>query len=184
MGGEVGHITWVHDYPNLAVFRTFSKLAGLAGLRVGYGAFPEWLLPQLWKIKQPYNVNVAATLAASPAQSTVASRAVARSAAPTSRSSSQSTPVRAYRPKGTPIAWGPMVAVGLPPPVGQTKLRSLLIEAAWIWRGRDRYAQELYNRFFSRMGIAQKAIAAVARTHSRGLRTHPRSCRLPAVGVA
>ena len=33
-------------------------------LRVGYGAFPDWLLPQLWKIKQPYNVNVAATLAA------------------------------------------------------------------------------------------------------------------------
>jgi histidinol-phosphate aminotransferase len=63
-GGEVGHIRWTLDYPNLAVFRTFSKLAGLAGLRVGYGAFPEWLLPQLWKIKQPYNVNVAATLAA------------------------------------------------------------------------------------------------------------------------
>jgi histidinol-phosphate aminotransferase len=64
MGGEVGHISWTLDYPNLAVFRTFSKLAGLAGLRVGYGAFPDWLLPQLWKIKQPYNVNVAATLAA------------------------------------------------------------------------------------------------------------------------
>ena len=63
MGGT-GHITWTLDYPNLAVLRTFSKLAGLAGLRVGYGAFPEWLLPQLWKIKQPYNVNVAATLAA------------------------------------------------------------------------------------------------------------------------
>jgi histidinol-phosphate aminotransferase len=62
--GKVGHISWTLDYPNLAVFRTFSKLAGLAGLRVGYGAFPEWLLPQLWKIKQPYNVNVAATLAA------------------------------------------------------------------------------------------------------------------------
>jgi histidinol-phosphate aminotransferase len=31
---------------------------------VGYGTFPDWLLPQLWKIKQPYNVNVAATLAA------------------------------------------------------------------------------------------------------------------------
>jgi histidinol-phosphate aminotransferase len=62
--GAAGHIAWVNDYPNLAVFRTFSKLAGLAGLRVGYGAFPEWLLPQLWKIKQPYNVNVAATLAA------------------------------------------------------------------------------------------------------------------------
>jgi histidinol-phosphate aminotransferase len=62
--GDVGHISWTLDHPNLAVFRTFSKLAGLAGLRVGYGAFPEWLLPQLWKIKQPYNVNVAATLAA------------------------------------------------------------------------------------------------------------------------
>ncbi len=62
--GAVGHIAWTLDYPNLAVFRTFSKLAGLAGLRVGYGAFPEWLLPHLWKIKQPYNVNVAATLAA------------------------------------------------------------------------------------------------------------------------
>lgn len=57
-------IRWVLDYPNLAVLRTFSKLAGLAGLRVGYGAFPEWLMPHLWKIKQPYNVNVAATLAA------------------------------------------------------------------------------------------------------------------------
>ena len=62
--GDVGHIGWTLDYPNLAVFRTFSKLAGLAGLRVGYGAFPDWLLPHLWKIKQPYNVNVAATVAA------------------------------------------------------------------------------------------------------------------------
>ncbi|MEJ2750116.1 MAG: aminotransferase class I/II-fold pyridoxal phosphate-dependent enzyme, partial [Anaerolineae bacterium] len=54
----------VMEYDNLAVLRTFSKLAGLAGLRVGYGAFPEWLLPHMWKIKQPYNINVAASLAA------------------------------------------------------------------------------------------------------------------------
>jgi histidinol-phosphate aminotransferase len=52
------------EYDNLAVLRTFSKLAGLAGLRIGYGAFPEWLLPHMWKIKQPYNINVAASLAA------------------------------------------------------------------------------------------------------------------------
>ena len=58
------HLDWVLEYDNLAVLRTFSKLAGLAGLRVGYGAFPEWLLPHLWKIKQPYNINVAASLAA------------------------------------------------------------------------------------------------------------------------
>jgi len=49
---------------NLIVLRTFSKLAGLAGLRVGYGIFPDWLMPTLWKAKQPYNVNVAASSAA------------------------------------------------------------------------------------------------------------------------
>jgi histidinol-phosphate aminotransferase len=62
--GAAGHIAWALNYANLAVLRTFSKWAGLAGLRVGYGAFPNWLLPQLWKIKQPYNVNVAASVAA------------------------------------------------------------------------------------------------------------------------
>ena len=48
-------------------------------------------------------------------------------------------------------------------PVGQTRLRSLLIEAAWMWRQHDPYARDLYNRFLGRMGIAQKAIVAVAR---------------------
>lgn len=55
---------WVADCPNLIVLRTMSKWAGLAGLRIGYGLFPRALMPQLWKIKQPYNVNVAADLAA------------------------------------------------------------------------------------------------------------------------
>jgi histidinol-phosphate aminotransferase len=49
---------------NLVVLRTFSKWAGLAGLRVGYGVFPDALMPHLWKIKQPYNVSVAAATAA------------------------------------------------------------------------------------------------------------------------
>ncbi|RPI83373.1 MAG: histidinol-phosphate transaminase [Chloroflexi bacterium] len=49
---------------NLIVLRTFSKWAGLAGLRVGFGVFPDWIAPQLWKIKQPYNVSVAASTAA------------------------------------------------------------------------------------------------------------------------
>ncbi len=61
---SASRIHWTLEYDNLAVLRTFSKLAGLAGLRVGYGVFPEWLLPHLWKIKQPYNINVAASLAA------------------------------------------------------------------------------------------------------------------------
>jgi len=48
-------------------------------------------------------------------------------------------------------------------PVGQTRLRSLLIEAAWMWKTKDTYADALYSRFLSKMGIAQKAITAVAR---------------------
>jgi len=54
----------VPDTPNLIVLRTFSKWAGLAGLRVGYGIFPAEIITHLWKIKQPYNVNVAADAAA------------------------------------------------------------------------------------------------------------------------
>ena len=54
----------VANHDRLIVLRTFSKWAGLAGLRVGYGAFPAWLMPVLWKAKQPYNLNVAAGAAA------------------------------------------------------------------------------------------------------------------------
>jgi histidinol-phosphate aminotransferase len=67
-GGSLGElssrISEVPQHQNLVVLRTFSKWAGLAGLRIGYGAFPSWLIPDLWKAKQPYNVNVAASAAA------------------------------------------------------------------------------------------------------------------------
>jgi len=53
----------VGRYPNLMVLRTFSKWAGLAGLRVGYGVFPPEIASYLIKIKLPYNVNVAALVA-------------------------------------------------------------------------------------------------------------------------
>ena len=55
---------WVLRHDNLIVLRTFSKWAGLAGVRVGYGIFPSALMPHLWKIKQPYNVSVPAQVAA------------------------------------------------------------------------------------------------------------------------
>ncbi len=64
VSGYPGYIHQVAQRDNLVVLRTFSKMAGLAGLRVGYGGFPAWLVPHLMKIKQPYNVNVAASLAA------------------------------------------------------------------------------------------------------------------------
>jgi histidinol-phosphate aminotransferase len=59
----VSYLDLVPERENLVVLRTFSKWAGLAGLRVGYGAFPEWLRRNLWKIKPPYNVGVAAQVA-------------------------------------------------------------------------------------------------------------------------
>lgn len=64
LGATISRIREVSKRENLVVLRTFSKWAGLAGLRVGYGAFPTWLMPTLWKSKQPYNVNVAASVAA------------------------------------------------------------------------------------------------------------------------
>jgi len=64
LGKSLSFITRVTEMENLIVLRTFSKWAGLAGLRIGYGAFPAWLMPSLWKAKQPYNVNVAASVAA------------------------------------------------------------------------------------------------------------------------
>ena len=54
---------WVLQHENLVILRTFSKAAGIAGLRLGYGICPTWLMEQLWKFKQPYNVNVAASVA-------------------------------------------------------------------------------------------------------------------------
>lgn len=50
-------------YSNLMILRTFSKWAGLAGLRVGYGLFPPQIAGYLLNIKEPYCVNAAADLA-------------------------------------------------------------------------------------------------------------------------
>ena len=53
----------VPQYRNLIVLRTFSKWAGIAGLRVGYGIFTPELAEVLIKVKPPYNVNLAAQVA-------------------------------------------------------------------------------------------------------------------------
>lgn len=54
----------VFEIPNLIVLQTFSKWAGLAGLRIGYGVFPQEMIPVIMKAKQPYNVSIAAEKAA------------------------------------------------------------------------------------------------------------------------
>ena len=51
------------DVDNLVVLRTFSKWAGLAGLRLGYGIFPRALLSAVGAVKAPYSVNQAAEVA-------------------------------------------------------------------------------------------------------------------------
>nr|BBH94566.1 histidinol-phosphate aminotransferase [Thermogemmatispora argillosa] len=58
----VAHL--VPEYPNLVVLRSFSKWAGLAGLRIGYGLFPEWIASYLRRAQCPFEVNVAGHIAA------------------------------------------------------------------------------------------------------------------------
>lgn len=53
----------IERYTNLMVLRSFSKWAGLAGLRVGYGIFPPRIAELLMAIKIPHNINVVAETA-------------------------------------------------------------------------------------------------------------------------
>ena len=48
-------------------------------------------------------------------------------------------------------------------PVGQKRLKSLLVEAAWVWRAKDPWARAFYGKLLSRTGVAQKAIIGLAR---------------------
>ncbi len=52
-------LPFASEFDNMVVLRTFSKWAGLAGLRLGYGIFPLPLADAIWKVKQPFNVSVA-----------------------------------------------------------------------------------------------------------------------------
>ncbi len=60
--GGFAHL--VPHYSNLVVLRTFSKWAGLAGLRIGYGLFPEWIGEYMKRAQCPFEVNVAGHIAA------------------------------------------------------------------------------------------------------------------------
>jgi histidinol-phosphate aminotransferase len=50
--------------PNLILMRTFSKIYGLAGLRIGYGIGNTEFIAALEKIRQPFNINLLAQTAA------------------------------------------------------------------------------------------------------------------------
>ena len=53
-------LRYVRDGRNVCVLRTFSKIHGLAALRVGYGLAPAGLAGILQKARQPFNVNAVA----------------------------------------------------------------------------------------------------------------------------
>jgi histidinol-phosphate aminotransferase len=50
-------LQYVRERRHVVVLRTFSKIHGLAGLRIGYGIAPADLIEVLHKTRQPFNVN-------------------------------------------------------------------------------------------------------------------------------
>jgi histidinol-phosphate aminotransferase len=61
---RVDTASWIKDFPNLVVTRTFSKIFGLAGLRVGYALASAEVADLMNRVRQPFNVNNLALAAA------------------------------------------------------------------------------------------------------------------------
>ncbi len=57
-------LKYFRNHPSVIVLRTFSKMYGLAGLRVGYGLAQPWLIDLLNRVRAPFNVNLLAQVAA------------------------------------------------------------------------------------------------------------------------
>lgn len=57
-------IEWLSQYPNLLITRTFSKIYGMAGLRLGYAIAHPDIINILWRMQLPFVVNQTALHAA------------------------------------------------------------------------------------------------------------------------
>ncbi|MBI4744490.1 MAG: histidinol-phosphate transaminase [Actinobacteria bacterium] len=57
-------IDYLKNFKNVIVLRTFSKIYGLAGLRIGYGIASKKIIEAIEKVREPFNVNMLAQLAA------------------------------------------------------------------------------------------------------------------------
>jgi histidinol-phosphate aminotransferase len=62
--GYTRSIAGVRDGANVLVLRTFSKVHGLAGMRIGYGVGPAALLKEMDKVRTPFNTTSIAQVAA------------------------------------------------------------------------------------------------------------------------
>lgn len=54
---------WVEQHPNVVMLRTFSKIHGLAGLRLGWSYAQEEITDILERSRGPYNISLAAQMA-------------------------------------------------------------------------------------------------------------------------
>ena len=57
-------VSWLNEFENLIISRTFSKAYGLAGLRIGFGLMHPSVADMLNRVRQPFNVNSIAQAAA------------------------------------------------------------------------------------------------------------------------
>ena len=57
-------ISWLKEFDNLIITRTFSKAYGLAGLRVGYSICSASISDYINRVREPFNVNHTAQIAA------------------------------------------------------------------------------------------------------------------------
>ena len=64
---RVDSIRWLEKYNNLLITRTFSKVYGLAGLRVGYALGAPGVADLMNRVRQPFNVNSLSLVAAAAA---------------------------------------------------------------------------------------------------------------------
>src|SRR5262249_30136767 len=62
-------VPWLKKYPNFILTRTFSKVYGLAGLRIGFGLMQPDVADLFNRVRQPFNVNSLALAAATAALS-------------------------------------------------------------------------------------------------------------------
>jgi histidinol-phosphate aminotransferase len=63
-GAALNTLQFIREGCPLITLRTFSKIYGLAGLRIGYGIAPAPVIEDLNRVREPFNVNSAAQAAA------------------------------------------------------------------------------------------------------------------------
>ena len=54
---QVDSVDWLTEHSNLVITRTFSKIYGMAGLRIGYAMANKDIISILWRIQLPFTVN-------------------------------------------------------------------------------------------------------------------------------